>query len=248
LRTIAHRNGGFYSARMRTVKYGERRSETGDSFNGEQPRNVRKWAGRRRRISPVSGLRSPLSGARRGRILPLDERRDRAGAGRWSGFLLRPFRGGGVGQRVGCARSPWRVSRQEHSATAPAAGGHGPAVRVRPRDSGRPPAGRLRSAARSARPAPGPHLDDKIITAWNGLMISALAKESQCWKRRLARGRWPRRRKVTASASEWIILAAAVQAAEFLRRELWDEVTGVLWRSYCEGGETCPALPRIMRT
>jgi len=47
---------------------------------------------------------------------------------------------------------------------------------------------------------------------------------------------------VTASASEWIIWAAAVQAAEFLRRELWDEVTGVLWRSYCEGRGNVPGF------
>jgi len=63
---------------------------------------------------------------------------------------------------------------------------------------------------------PTPQRDEKIITAWNGLMISAQARSA-------------------AVLAEPPALAAAVRAAEFLRRELWDEATGTLYRSWCDG-------------
>ena len=63
---------------------------------------------------------------------------------------------------------------------------------------------------------PRPHLDDKFITAWNGLMISALAKGAQV-------------------LGEREHLAAAVRAAEFIQRELYDAARGVLYRSWREG-------------
>ena len=68
---------------------------------------------------------------------------------------------------------------------------------------------------------PKPLLDDKIITAWNGLMISALAKACQIFGGDDAlaqeRGRY---------------LEAATKAAEFVRRELYDAETGTLFRSW----------------
>ncbi len=72
---------------------------------------------------------------------------------------------------------------------------------------------RLR-AARARRPRP--HLDDKILTAWNGLMISALARGAQI-------------------LGDDALLAAAGRAAEFLQRELFDEGRGVLFRAWREG-------------
>ncbi|MDD3178970.1 MAG: thioredoxin domain-containing protein [Opitutaceae bacterium] len=72
---------------------------------------------------------------------------------------------------------------------------------------------RLREA-RASRPRP--HLDDKIITAWSGLMISALAKGVQV-------------------LGDPACLAAGIRAAEFLRRELYDPARGVLYRNYREG-------------
>ena len=63
---------------------------------------------------------------------------------------------------------------------------------------------------------PRPHLDDKVITAWNGLMLSALAKGAQ----------------VLGGAEH---LAAATRAAEFIQRELYDPATGVLYRSWRDG-------------
>lgn len=68
--------------------------------------------------------------------------------------------------------------------------------------------------ARAQRPRP--HLDDKILTSWNGLMISALAKGSQV-------------------LGEKAHLAAARRATEFIQRELYDPRTGVLYRSWREG-------------
>lgn len=70
-------------------------------------------------------------------------------------------------------------------------------------------------AARQARPRP--HLDDKIITSWNGLMISAFAKAFQVLGGRT-------------------YLAAATNAAEFIMTRLYDRKTGTLMRRY-RGGE-----------
>jgi uncharacterized protein YyaL (SSP411 family) len=63
---------------------------------------------------------------------------------------------------------------------------------------------------------PRPHLDDKIITAWNGLMISAFARAAQVF-----------------DSPEY--LDAATRAAKFLREELFDASRGVLRRNYREG-------------
>ena len=73
--------------------------------------------------------------------------------------------------------------------------------------------GKLRGV-RAGRPRP--HLDDKIITAWNGLMISALARGAQV-------------------LGDPELLAAAVRAAEFVERELHDASRGVLFRCWREG-------------
>jgi uncharacterized protein YyaL (SSP411 family) len=71
---------------------------------------------------------------------------------------------------------------------------------------------------RAARPRP--HLDDKILTANNGLMISALARAHQ----------------VLGTESEPVAyLAAARRAAEFIERELHDPARGVLFRAWREG-------------
>jgi uncharacterized protein YyaL (SSP411 family) len=67
-------------------------------------------------------------------------------------------------------------------------------------------------AARARRPRP--HLDDKILAGWNGLMISAFAKAAQV----LDDARY---------------LAAAQRAAGFLRAQLWRD--GQLLRRYREG-------------
>ena len=63
---------------------------------------------------------------------------------------------------------------------------------------------------------PHPHLDDKILTAWNGLMISAFARAYQ-------------------DLGDPIYLKSATRAAEFLRKNLYDAKRGVLLRSYREG-------------
>ena len=61
---------------------------------------------------------------------------------------------------------------------------------------------------------PRPHLDDKIITAWNGLMISAFARAS----------------RVLGDES---YLVGAQKAAKFLREQMWKD--GALRRSYRQG-------------
>ena len=89
-------------------------------------------------------------------------------------------------------------------------------------------------AARAVRPRP--LRDDKIVTANNGLMISALAKAAQV----LGGGV---KVKVSVKVKEKEgeqeererFLAAAVRAAEFVGRELFDPARGVLYRCWRAG-------------
>jgi len=60
-----------------------------------------------------------------------------------------------------------------------------------------------------------PHLDDKVITAWNGMMIGALSKGSQVLQ-------------------DPQLLATATEAAIFLKKALYDEKTHTLQRRYRE--------------
>ena len=69
-------------------------------------------------------------------------------------------------------------------------------------------------ALRAKRPRP--HLDDKIITAWNGLMISAYARGAQV-------------------LDDPGYLEAATRAATFVRTQLYDASRKVLVRNYREG-------------
>jgi len=62
---------------------------------------------------------------------------------------------------------------------------------------------------------PRPHLDDKIIAAWNGLMISAYARAAQI-------------------LNEPRYLESATRAAKFLRSNLYDEKSKLLFRNYRE--------------
>ena len=66
---------------------------------------------------------------------------------------------------------------------------------------------------------PRPHLDDKIISAWNGLMISAYARGAQ-----------------VLNSSRY--LESAVRAAKFVRSHLWDEKNKTLCRAYSGGRGT----------
>ncbi len=66
--------------------------------------------------------------------------------------------------------------------------------------------------ARRARP----HLDDKILASWNGMMISAFAKGAQ-------------------ALDEDRYADAAAAAAKFVRARLWDEQRGVLLRRFRDG-------------
>lgn len=75
-------------------------------------------------------------------------------------------------------------------------------------------------AARNLRPRP--HRDDKIITAWNGLMISAFARASQ----------------VLGVAA---YRDCAQRAAQFIRKNLWKN--GVLLRSHRQGPSDIEGFP-----
>jgi uncharacterized protein YyaL (SSP411 family) len=72
-------------------------------------------------------------------------------------------------------------------------------------------------AIRAKRPRP--HLDDKIIAAWNGLMISAFARAAQ----------------VLDPATAGRYLEIAMRGAKFLRANLYEEKSKLLYRNYREG-------------
>src|SRR6266567_4501342 len=69
-------------------------------------------------------------------------------------------------------------------------------------------------ATRNKRPRP--HLDDKILAAWNGLMISAYARAAQV-------------------LDEPHYLEIGARAANFIRKQLWDASRRILYRNYREG-------------
>ncbi len=63
---------------------------------------------------------------------------------------------------------------------------------------------------------PRPHLDDKIISAWNGLMISAYARAAQ-------------------AIDDPRYLEIATRSANFVRTKLYDPSRKILYRSYRDG-------------
>ncbi len=71
------------------------------------------------------------------------------------------------------------------------------------------------------RERPRPRLDDKVLTAWNGLMIAAFARAAR------------QLRSQSPQAATW--LRAAERAAQFLRDNLWDANRGALLRRWRAG-------------
>ncbi len=85
--------------------------------------------------------------------------------------------------------------------------------------------GRIRNRLFEARATrPRPHLDDKILTAWNGLMIAAFARAA---------------RVLVARPTTSIYLESATRAATFIRQTLWSN-DGLL-RRYRDGEAAIPA-------
>ena len=75
---------------------------------------------------------------------------------------------------------------------------------------------RSRSFSKLRYKRPRPHLDDKILTSWNGLMISALAKGAQI-----------------LGDSEY--LEAAQRAVDFFWDTMYSADTGKLLRRFRDG-------------
>jgi len=75
------------------------------------------------------------------------------------------------------------------------------------------------------RQRPRPHRDDKVLTAWNGLMIGALARMARLLASFGAHG-------VSVGAP---YLAAARRAAAFVRERMWNAGTRTLLRRYRDG-------------
>jgi uncharacterized protein YyaL (SSP411 family) len=88
--------------------------------------------------------------------------------------------------------------------------------------------------ARGSRPRP--HLDDKVLTGWNGLMIAACARAARVLTGGHALG------QATAEDPGERHLASARRAAEFLRRTMWDDGRSVLLRRYRRGDAAIEAF------
>jgi uncharacterized protein YyaL (SSP411 family) len=73
---------------------------------------------------------------------------------------------------------------------------------------------------------PRPHLDDKVLTAWNGLAIAAFARVARVLSA-----------SQEAGATERSVgyLNAAHRAARFIRERMWDASTATLLRRYRNG-------------
>ena len=86
--------------------------------------------------------------------------------------------------------------------------------------------GRARQVLFEARATrPRPHLDDKVLTSWNGMMIAALARAARVLPSRPRAGEW---------------LAAAAKAAGFIRQTMW-RTDGTLLRRWREGDASIDA-------
>lgn len=83
--------------------------------------------------------------------------------------------------------------------------------------------------ARAKRPRP--HLDDKVLTAWNGLMIAAFARAARVLGRDDALGQ-----TLAGEVPGVRHLRTAERAARFLHETMWDEPQGRLRRRY-RGGD-----------
>src|SRR5262249_56414708 len=79
---------------------------------------------------------------------------------------------------------------------------------------------------RSQRPRP--HLDDKILTAWNGLMIAACARAARVLD-------------AQHGADSIAPLQSAERAASFVQRTLWRADSRTLLRRYREGSAAIEA-------
>ena len=74
---------------------------------------------------------------------------------------------------------------------------------------------------------PRPHLDDKVLTSWNGMMIAAFARAARVLPARPQAGAW---------------LEAATGAARFIRESMWRESDGTLLRRWRDGDASIDAF------
>lgn len=90
--------------------------------------------------------------------------------------------------------------------------------------------GRAKLRAHREKERPRPLLDDKIVVGWNGLAIGALARAFSVLE------------SIPGATQAAECREAAVRAAAFLKRSLYDSATGQMTRVYREGRGEAPAF------
>ena len=156
----------------------------------------------------------------RGRLLHLERRRDRRAARRGRRHRAPAFRDRAGRQRA--AGSAGRVHRAEpalrRASRSRRSRPHRPVGRRRGRGA-RHGSAQMLFDARGTRPRP--HLDDKVLTAWNGLMIAAFARAARVLPDSADGGRVSPR--------------PPSRPASFIRDRLWRAPTSTLLRRYRDG-------------
>jgi uncharacterized protein YyaL (SSP411 family) len=89
--------------------------------------------------------------------------------------------------------------------------------------------GRRKMREYRERERPRPALDDKIVVAWNGLAVGALARTGAALE-------------TIDPAKAHECLSAAEKAVEFIQKALFDADTATLWRIYREGRGDAPGF------
>ena len=210
---VPHFEKMLYDQAQLVLAYVEAAQLTGDPFFADVAADTLAYVRRdlrrsRRRLLFGRGRRQRPAGAgRRVRHRTRAKGRSTSGGTRKSARRSAPMRTSSACASASCRTATRRSIRRTSSRTRICSIPRGRSTTSHRRPAGRPTggggagarAGGAAARVRSGRPRP--HLDDKVLTAWNGLMIAAFARAGRVLdgRRRLRGGRAARPRRSSAS-------------------------------------------------